>query len=248
MPSTLPIPDFFDSERVGQLYRVPYETRATEAREWATRHGLKPAAGDAPRVGLLLVDCQNTFCLPGGELFVAGRSGLGAVKDSWRLCQFLYRHLGRVTEIVVFQFIHLRQIVEESAANSWIDARRVRQIQNRISDAAEFHALVSRRQKTASPKPVVEWLPATALALRDHDDERRKIFVERTQAVGEPGSDARPAGQLKPCLEERHGRIVVDGRGVHRFDEREVIGDLRDVRHKIADPGAGFAALLEIED
>ena len=101
MPSTLPIPDFFDSERVGQLYRVPYETRATEAREWATRHGLKPAAGDAPRVGLLLVDCQNTFCLPGGELFVAGRSGLGAVKDSWRLCQFLYRHLGRVTEIVL---------------------------------------------------------------------------------------------------------------------------------------------------
>ena len=101
MQHTLPIPDFFDSERVGQLYRVPYETRATEAREWAKRHGLSPAAGDAPRVGLLLVDCQNTFCLPGGELFVAGRSGLGAVKDSWRLCQFLYRNLGRISEIVL---------------------------------------------------------------------------------------------------------------------------------------------------
>ena len=101
MPSTLPIPDFFDSERVGQLYRVPYETRATEAREWARRHYVSPAAGDAPRVGLLLVDCQNTFCLPGGELFVAGRSGLGAVKDSWRLCQFLYQHLGRISEVVL---------------------------------------------------------------------------------------------------------------------------------------------------
>lgn len=101
MPETLPIPDFFDSERVGQLYRVPYETRATDARAWAAHHGLKPAAGDAPRVGLLLVDCQNTFCLPGGELFVAGRSGLGAVKDSWRLCQFLYGHLDRISEIVL---------------------------------------------------------------------------------------------------------------------------------------------------
>ena len=101
MSKTLPIPEFFDSERVGQLYRVPYETRAAEARAWARQHGLTPAAGDAPRVGLLLVDCQNTFCLPGGELFVAGRSGLGAVKDSWRLCQFLYGHLDRISEIVL---------------------------------------------------------------------------------------------------------------------------------------------------
>ena len=47
------------------------------------------------------MDCQNTFCLPGGELFVAGRSGLGAVKDSWRLCQFLYGRLDRISEIVL---------------------------------------------------------------------------------------------------------------------------------------------------
>ena len=75
MSKTLPIPDFFDSERVGQLYRVPYETRAAEARAWARQHGLAPAAGDAPRVGLLLVDCQNTFCLPGGELLLPADQG-----------------------------------------------------------------------------------------------------------------------------------------------------------------------------
>ena len=101
MAATLPIPDFFDSERVGQLFRVPYETRAAEARAWAESQRLRPAAGDAPRIGLLLVDCQNTFCLPGGELFVAGRSGLGAVRDSWRLCRFLYGHLDRISEIVL---------------------------------------------------------------------------------------------------------------------------------------------------
>ncbi len=96
----LPLPDFFDSERVGALYRVPYQDRADAARAWAREHGIRPARHDEKRVGLLLVDCQNTFCLPGGELFVAGRSGLGAVRDSWRLCQFLYRNLALVTEIV----------------------------------------------------------------------------------------------------------------------------------------------------
>lgn len=101
MANALPVPDFFDAERVSQLYRVPYQDRASAAREWAKRHQIRPAATDATRIGLLLVDCQNTFCLPGGELFVGGRSGLGAVRDSWRLCQFLYRELGRITEIVL---------------------------------------------------------------------------------------------------------------------------------------------------
>lgn len=101
MANALPIPPFFDDERVGQLYRVPYQDRAAAAREWAVQHDLRRAATDSTRIGLLLVDCQNTFCLPGGELFVTGRSGLGAVRDSWRLCQFLYRELGRITEIVL---------------------------------------------------------------------------------------------------------------------------------------------------
>ncbi len=96
----LPIPDFFDSERVGALYRVPYQDRAAAARAWAREHGIRPARRDETRVGFLLVDCQNTFCLPGGELFVAGRSGLGAVRDSWRICRFLYQNLNRITEVV----------------------------------------------------------------------------------------------------------------------------------------------------
>ena len=40
---------------------------------------------------LLLVDVQNTFCIPGYELFVGGQSGNGAVEDNMRLCQFIYR-------------------------------------------------------------------------------------------------------------------------------------------------------------
>jgi len=100
MSREVPVPSFFQKELVGQLYRVPYQERADQARRFAETHGLTPAAGHSPRVGLLLVDCQNTFCLPGGELFVAGKSGDGAVEDSYRLCRFLYSQLGRITEIV----------------------------------------------------------------------------------------------------------------------------------------------------
>jgi nicotinamidase-related amidase len=99
-PPELPIPAHFDPDRAGEVWRVPYEQRAAEARAWRQRHRLKPAAADAFRVGLLLVDCQNSFCIPGFELFVAGRSGRGAVDDNIRLCRFLYRNLGAITEIM----------------------------------------------------------------------------------------------------------------------------------------------------
>jgi nicotinamidase-related amidase len=96
----LPLPPHFDPGRVGEVWRVPYEDRARDAPAWAERHGLGPAAGDPFRLCLLAVDVQNTFCIPGFELFVAGRSGTGAVDDNRRLCEFVYRNLGTITQIV----------------------------------------------------------------------------------------------------------------------------------------------------
>ena len=95
----LPVPAHFDPDRVGEVWRVPYEDRARDAPAWAEKHGLRPAAGDSFRVCLLAVDVQNTFCVPDFELFVAGRSGSGAVDDSRRLCEFIYRNLGTITQI-----------------------------------------------------------------------------------------------------------------------------------------------------
>ncbi len=95
----LPLPAHFDPSRVGEVWRVPYEDRAREAPGWADKHGLGPAAEDALRVCLLAVDVQNTFCVPDFELFVAGRSGSGAVDDNRRLCEFVYRNLGTITQI-----------------------------------------------------------------------------------------------------------------------------------------------------
>jgi nicotinamidase-related amidase len=85
---------------VGEVWRVPYEERARDARAWAEQHGIRPAVKDSLRVCLLAVDVQNTFCVPGFELFVGGRSGTGAVDDNRRLCEFVYRNLGAITQVV----------------------------------------------------------------------------------------------------------------------------------------------------
>jgi nicotinamidase-related amidase len=61
---------------------------------------LQPAVADDFRTAAVLVDVQNTFCTPGFELFVAGRSGSGALDDNRRLCEFLYRNLAAITQIV----------------------------------------------------------------------------------------------------------------------------------------------------
>jgi nicotinamidase-related amidase len=96
----LPIPPHFEASRVGQVWRVPYEQRGREAESWARQHHLAPTANDRPKICLVAVDVQNTFCIPEFELFVGGRSGTGAVDDNRRLCEFIYRHLGAITQIV----------------------------------------------------------------------------------------------------------------------------------------------------
>ena len=58
-----------------------------------------PAAKDRFRIALVVVDVQNTFCTPGFELFVGGRSGRGALDDSVRLCEFVYRNLASLTHV-----------------------------------------------------------------------------------------------------------------------------------------------------
>jgi nicotinamidase-related amidase len=96
----LPLPGHFEPDRVGELRRVDYGTLAASAEAARREHDLTQAARDATRICLLAVDVQNTFCLPGFELFVAGRSGTGAVDDTRRLCEFLYRNLGAITQVV----------------------------------------------------------------------------------------------------------------------------------------------------
>ncbi len=119
MSSSLPIPEFFAADRVGEVWRVPYEERAVQAQAWAKQQALQSADKDSPRLCLLAIDVQNTFCIPGFELFVGGTSGQGAVDDTRRLCEFIYRNLGHITEIVPTMDTHRAMQIFHAAF--WVD-------------------------------------------------------------------------------------------------------------------------------
>jgi nicotinamidase-related amidase len=95
----LPLPSHYDPATVGEIWRVPYQDRAAQAEAWAKKHDIRPASEDDFKIMLILVDVQNTFCIPGFELFVGGRSGSAAVDDNRRLCRFIYRNMHRITEM-----------------------------------------------------------------------------------------------------------------------------------------------------
>jgi nicotinamidase-related amidase len=95
----LPLPSFYNPKTVGEVWRVPYQERAVQAEAWAKEHCIPRASNDLYKVYLMLVDVQNTFCIPGFELFVGGTTGSGAVDDNRRLCEFIYRNLSVLTRI-----------------------------------------------------------------------------------------------------------------------------------------------------
>ena len=95
----LPTPTHFDPAKADKVWRVPYQERASDAREWVRKHGIRHFTKDKTRICLMPIDVQNTFCLPDFELFVSGRSGRGAIDDNIRLAEFIYKNLGTISEI-----------------------------------------------------------------------------------------------------------------------------------------------------
>jgi nicotinamidase-related amidase len=169
----LAVPSHFDPESVGEVWRVPYQERAEQAEAWAEEHALRPAAEDAPRICLVAVDVQNTFCIPGFELFVGGRSGTGAVDDNRRLCEFIYRNLDTITQIV-----------------STLDTHQAMQV---------FHAVWLVDDEGRRPEPYTlisaddvatgRWQvdPAVAEALGLDVDYARRHLAHYTRALAEGG-------------------------------------------------------------
>lgn len=93
-------PRFYDPQKVGTLF-VPDTGAATAAGRAA---GLKPASEDKRRVILLLVDTQVDFVHEDGALSVPG-----AVADTRRTLEWLFRNVGQVTAIAASLDSHLPQ-------------------------------------------------------------------------------------------------------------------------------------------
>lgn len=98
--ATLPLPAFYKANNAESWDYDPVQGELLqEAGAWRKRHGIRPSSLDKTRVHLLLIDVQKDFCYPKGTLYVAGRSGTGAIQDSKRIAEFIYRNIPRLTDI-----------------------------------------------------------------------------------------------------------------------------------------------------
>jgi len=104
----LPLPPTYDPRHAADYGFAPYAAAlATSATARRPQHAVRPAAADETRVHLLLIDVQKDFCFPEGSLYVAGRSGTGAIDDSRRIAELVYRNLGVITDITTTLDTHL---------------------------------------------------------------------------------------------------------------------------------------------
>lgn len=108
MSTQLPVPSFFNPANAEKMYMIDYPGIEKVAYEMRRKYGVKVAATDRKHVTAMGIDDQNTFCLPYGQLFVAGRSGRGAIDDSNRYAQFIYREAANLTELVFTMDTHFR--------------------------------------------------------------------------------------------------------------------------------------------
>ncbi len=103
----LQIPTHYDPDNASRWeYSPDQQLLFDRARDWAERQGIRPSGADRTRIHLLLIDLQKDFCFPQGSLYVAGRSGTGAIDDSRRIAEFIYRNLGVITATTVTMDSH----------------------------------------------------------------------------------------------------------------------------------------------
>ncbi len=116
---TLPLPAHYDpkNNRRSEYFVRDVRGLQKEAEDWRRRHAITPAGGDRARLHLLVIDDQVDFTFPDGALFVAGRSGTGAMDAQQRLVEFVYRNLQRITELTCTMDTHLPYQVFFSSAH-----------------------------------------------------------------------------------------------------------------------------------
>jgi len=137
--NALPLPRFYDPAHAARWsYRPDDAALQRTALDWRARHGIRPAGADEHNIHLLLIDVQKDFCLPEGSLYVAGRSGTGAVDDTRRIAEFIYRNLGQLTNITTTMDTHFAyQIFFPSF---WLDAQGAPLQAHRVITADEIAA------------------------------------------------------------------------------------------------------------
>ena len=115
-----PVAPALGSRPRGEVWRVDYAARFEEAERWRDQRGLL-AAADGPLPRRARGRRRPEHLLHAGlRALRRGRSGTGALDDSRRLCEFIYRNLHRLTQIVptldthqALQIFHPLMLIDE---------------------------------------------------------------------------------------------------------------------------------------
>jgi nicotinamidase/pyrazinamidase len=169
------IPSFYDPERVGQLY-MPDVAGAVAAGQSA---GANPSTGDRARVLLVLVDTQVDFVHEDGALSVPG-----AVADTRRTIEWLFRNLGKVTDIVASLDSHIP--FQIFYPGWWVNAD---------GEHPGPYTLISAEdvaQRTWMPTVEEEWSASYVAELEEQAKKVLTIWPYHTM-IGTPGHAITPA-------------------------------------------------------
>ena len=105
--NVLPLPAHYDPATAADVHFDPDPAALFDAAETYRRaHRVRWSGADETRVHVLLIDVQKDFCFPEGSLYVAGRSGAGAIDDTRRIAEMLYRNLHVITDVTTTMDTH----------------------------------------------------------------------------------------------------------------------------------------------
>jgi len=169
------LPDFYHPERVGELY-VP-DTNATILAGQAL--GLHSASKAQVRTLLLLVDMQVDFVHKDGTLSVPG-----AVDDTRRVIEWIYRNMARLTTIAASLDSHVPMSI--FFPTWWVDAENRHPQPYTVIHSADVKAGVWK------PLYEAEWSVQYCEQLEEYAKKELMIWPYHT-LIGTPGHALTPA-------------------------------------------------------
>ncbi|MEI6835867.1 MAG: nicotinamidase [Candidatus Falkowbacteria bacterium] len=148
----LPIPGLFNPNNAKWEYRPNLRNVFLAAQDWRQEHAVHASASAKTKIALMVIDTQKDFCFPEGTLYVGGRSGTGAIDDSIRTAEFIYRNLDIITSTVFTMDTHFAfQIFFPSF---WIDAK------TGLSPLPSITVITAEqiRRGDYRPNPALSWI------------------------------------------------------------------------------------------
>jgi len=113
---SLPLPPFYESKQVSALYLERAGLVADAGEAYAKQHQVKPSGSDKFKIAAFGIDVQVGFCTPGASLFVPG-----AVEDTQRSIEWLYRNLNQITGL--FFSLDTHRMFQIFHPSWWVDSK-----------------------------------------------------------------------------------------------------------------------------